>query len=162
MTSSDANADGIGANDPIYIPADASDMSWSGTPEEQAAKAATFEEFIEGEECLGDQRGSIMERNSCRDSWQTSLNARLSTAIPTFGGQQFEIIVDMFNVLNFIDGDWGIVRQTALFEQLNALSVTGYDTVNDRPIYNLNLPARERAQVNESRWRLQLGGRYTF
>lgn len=162
VTSSDANADGIGANDPIYIPADAGDMSWSGTPEEQAAKSATFEEFIESQSCLQDQRGQIMERNSCRDSWRTDVNARLSTMIPTFGGQNFEIILDMFNVLNFIDSDWGVVRQTALFEQLNALSVTGYDSVNDRPIYNLSLPPRDRAQVNESRWRMQLGGRYTF
>jgi hypothetical protein len=34
--------------------------------------------------------------------------------------------------------------------------------VNNRGIYELSLPQRDRVSTNASRWKMQLGAKYTF
>jgi hypothetical protein len=111
-----------------------------------------------------------MERGTCRNPWQKFLDMRLAKSIGTMRGQSLLITADFFNFLNYIDSDWGINRETSFFEQVNLLSMTGYDTrgtatqADDRPIYTVPsvLPFKERVIVNSSRWRLQLGGKYIW
>jgi hypothetical protein len=83
----------------------------------------------------------------------------LSKEIPTAGGQSIELIADLFNVLNLLDGDWGVQRQ---YPNTALLHLVGYDEANDRGIYE-TLPMDRNVRDNEAtRWRLQLGARYTF
>ena len=90
----------------MYVPTDASDINLS-----DPSTWDSLDHFIRGEPCLQKQRGRIMRRNSCGATWRTILNARLSKEIPTAGGQSIELIADLFNVLNLLDGDWGVQRQ---------------------------------------------------
>jgi hypothetical protein len=159
VVNGDANADGVSGNDPVYVPRGRADITM-----QNAAAFDTLDAYINGESCLANNRGRILPRNACRNAWQNILNARLSWAIPTVRGQSLEIIADMLNVLNFLNSSWGLFRQTGVFEETNLLRLVGYDTVNQRGIYALNLPRRNQVQINAigSRWVFQLGTRYTF
>ncbi|HEX7025339.1 MAG TPA: TonB-dependent receptor, partial [Gemmatimonadales bacterium] len=168
--TNDANGDGNTQNDLMYVPRDQSDITLSGT--NQAADWDRLNTFIVSEKCLREQRGRIMDRGSCRNPWQKFVDLRLGKVIPTLSGQSLEVTADVFNFLNLLNRDWGINRETANFEQVTFLSMStsAYDTrgtatqADDRGVYSVPtaLPALNRASVNASRWRIQLGGKYIF
>lgn len=160
VVNGDINADGQTANDPVYVPRNIGDISGL-TP----AQFATLDTYIRNEPCLEGNRGRILPRNVCRNPWQNNLNARLSKVINTLGGQSLEITADILNVLNLLNSKWGLTRVTGTgFEQQNLIRLTGYDVVNQRGNYALNLPVKNQVTLNAigSRWVFQLGGRYAF
>jgi hypothetical protein len=98
-----------------------------------------------------------------------------AVSIPTVRGQGLELSVDLFNVLNFIDHDWGLYKQVSEFEEApRFLSGAGFDAANNRPIYSFAAPAvieqtvygenpsGAQAGQNRSRWTVQLGTKYRF
>jgi hypothetical protein len=160
VVNGDINADGQTANDPVYVPRTFGDISGM-TP----AQFATLDTYIKNEPCLEANRGRILPRNVCRNPWQNNLNARLSKVINTIGGQSLEITADILNVLNLLNSKWGLTRVTGTgFEQQSLIRLTGYDVVNQRGNYALNLPVKNQVTLNAigSRWVFQLGGRYAF
>jgi len=157
VTSTDANGDGFGGNDAVYVPRNPSDITLA-TPGDSTA----LFNFINAEACLRDNGGRILPRNSCRNGSINILNARLVKVIPTISGQSLELSLDIFNLLHLLNHDWGQFRETSGFENLNMLRQTGYDTVNERGRYALALPRRDFPSQTASRWRLQLGGKYIF
>jgi hypothetical protein len=156
----DANADGVTFfsgledNDPVYVPRDAADITLAD-PEQWD----TLDAYIRSRSCLQSQRGQLMRRNSCRDPWVTIVNVRLSKIFPTVRGQSLELIADLFNALNLLDGDWGIRRST---EGSRILELVGYDAASGRGVYNFAPRDPNVRDLEASRWRLQLGARYTF
>ena len=90
----------------MYVPNDASDITLA----EQGDRR--LDTFIRDEPCLQAQRGGLLKRNSCRDPWVHETQARLSKRFGLAGRRALEVTADLFNVLNFLDGDWGLVRQT--------------------------------------------------
>jgi len=165
VINGDANADGVGGtnrefNDMFYVPRNASDITMYGaTP---AASYDSLASFIASQDCVNQQRGQIMERNSCRNPWINRLDARIQKLIPTFGGQTMILSLDVFNLLNMIDSDWGLVRTTSAFEGQSLVRLRGWDTLNDRGIYSLSLPIVNRVDPIASVWRIQLGGKYIW
>jgi hypothetical protein len=161
--SGDANADGAMAfskptyNDPVYVPRDQADISL-----EDPAEWAALNRYIERHGCLRRQRGQLLRRNSCRNPWVSLMNARLSKVIPTSHGQSIELIVDLFNVLNFLDRDWGVRRGADLGFPPAILRLVGYDQANQRGIYRFDIKDTNLRDNEATRWRLQLGTRYTF
>jgi len=158
----DANADGIGGpgsllNDIVYVPRNAGEISLT-----KASDSTRLEAFIAQQRCLREQRGRIMARNSCRNGWLGSLNARLTEAVPLAGGQHLEITADIFNVPNLIKSRWGRYLDTTYGPSVRMLSLKGWDAANARGIYQVALPQRGVVDALASRWRLQLGARYDF
>jgi outer membrane receptor protein involved in Fe transport len=161
VVSNDANADGLSANDLVYVPKYASDISLSN-PNDWTA----LNNYINSEPCLNSQRGQIMARNSCRNPVQTFLSARFTKTIPTLRGQSVELSWDIFNLPRLLgqllDNNWGEVRSTSGFENLSLLQLSGYSSAIGRGIYRLSLPQRRQVNVNASRWTMQWGVRYMF
>jgi hypothetical protein len=186
VVNGDANADGVGnrvgsfdrqQNDVVYVPRDRNDVALVrdiATPNAGNILAAaspsaydSLEAFIASEPCLRDHRGQLLERNSCRNPWQNLLNARLATTIRAPGRQSMQVTLDVFNVLNLVDRDWGLVRETGTFasagtENVPLLRLRGQDATTGRNLYDLAFPARRVVNVDASRWALQLGARYAF
>ncbi len=159
-TSTDANGDGVGGNDAVYVPRNGADWSFA-TP----ADSASYFSRIAAEPCLAENRGHILPRNSCRDPWVNILNARLVKVIPTVGGQRIELSADIFNLLHLVNHDWGQVRTTsggAGFENETLLRQTGYNTALQRGVYAYAGRVINRPNQNASRWQIQLGAKYTF
>jgi hypothetical protein len=154
----DVNADSVSGNDLLYVPRDSADISLSKPTQWSAINA-----YIEGEACLRDQRGRVMARNSCRNPGFITLDARLAKTITLGDVQRLEVGLDVFNIANLIDRDWGLVRSTTPKETLGFLAASGWDEAANRPTYKVppsGLPARRQVQPDASRWKIQLGMRY--
>jgi hypothetical protein len=162
MLRGDANADGLElidiGNDIMYVPRDAADITLAD-PDQWPG----LDSLIRGQKCLSSQRGRIMRRNSCRGPWTTLLNARLSKAFGAGRGHSVELITDVFNLLNLFDRDWGVQRTTLSFlGDPEVLELVGYDQANQRGVYDAPPLDRRVRDDGATRWRMQLGARYTF
>jgi hypothetical protein len=162
----DANADGVGGdgdrriNDPMYVPGDASDITLA-----DPTQWTTLDSLIRGDACLERQRGRLVERNSCRSPWINDARARLTTVLPLVRGQSLELSADLFNLLNLLDRDWGLVRQAVQdFGDVALLDLVGYDQANGRGVYEVDQSALSIRDLDQarSRWRFQLSARYVF
>jgi len=107
----DMNGDNGTANDLVYVPKDAHDpteiqFSQNGnlTP---AMQADSLDAFITGHSCLQAQRGTIMQRNSCRSPWTKVVNLSARQSIPTLSGHNVILQLDVFNFLNLLNKNWG-------------------------------------------------------
>ena len=120
--NADANGDGNSGNDLFYVPKDINDITLA-VPTGSTAQAEwdRLNGFINSESCLNDQRGQIMQRNSCRNPWQKFLDIRLAKVVP-YRGQRVEITMDAFNFLNLINDNWGFNRETSSVEEVNLLT----------------------------------------
>jgi hypothetical protein len=130
----DLNADGQNGNDPIYIPLDATnaaEMTFANTITSggdtilAADQATAFNQYIADEPCLNKQRGSVMARNSCRSPWQSFLNLTIRQTLPRFGGHAVTLEFGVFNLLNLLNEDWGLVKSIdgGVFSTPNFLNV---------------------------------------
>jgi len=162
MIHGDANADGLSmielGNDIMYLPRNAADITladpgqWPG-----------LDSLIRSQPCLQSQRGRIMRRNSCQGHWANLVNARVSKAFGMGGGRSVELITDLFNLLNLLDQDWGVQRLTpSTLGDPEILELVGYDQANQRGVYNAPPIDRRVRDDGATRWRMQLGARYTF
>ncbi|HKI93690.1 MAG TPA: hypothetical protein VJ992_00210, partial [Gemmatimonadales bacterium] len=168
----DLNADGTNANDPIYIPTDATNTSEmqfqdiTGGPT-AAQQAAAFNQFIGGESCLANQRGKIMERNSCQNPWQNFLNMSVRQTLPHIGQNKLALEVSIFNVLNLLDSKWGVVKTAGggIFGTETLLDVVAA-TPAGQPIYQFdtsNLQNRfSSTSFPGNSYVVQLGLRYSY
>jgi hypothetical protein len=174
----DLNADGSNANDPIYVPRSAFDPDEirfqqfdrqirepDGTTRSEtvtvAEQAEAFERFIEQSPCLRRQRGQIVERNSCREPWTHTTIASIRQAIP-IARREVEAELDVFNVLNLVNGSWGRYR-AARPRVLEHVEHTSGPTVASQPIFRFD-PTRNEWETlpTESAYQLQLAIRYRF
>src|SRR4029077_6852014 len=60
VVQGDANADGISGNDMIYVPRDSSDITLAA-----GQSWTTLNNYINGEDCLNNNRGRLLPRISC-------------------------------------------------------------------------------------------------
>ena len=125
----DLNGDGFNGNDPLYIPRNATDPNeiQIGAPRNPAnavsatnpfvldpAMAQAYENFISDNECLDEQRGRIMERNSCRTPWSQKIDLSVRQSLPELRGQRLTLQLDIFNFGNLLNKKWGQVELPVL------------------------------------------------
>jgi hypothetical protein len=173
----DLNADG-GFNDPIYVPRSAldpaeivftgvsttagADNSPAAQEERVRLQRETFDRFIEGTTCLRRRRGRILERNGCREPWTHTTAASVRQAIP-IGGRSLEAQLDVFNLLNLVDGDWGQRRRLASPVLLQHVGQTPAAAGQPEPVFRFVDSATEwTLDRAESAFQLQFGLSYRF
>lgn len=173
----DLNADGSNVNDPIYVPRDAfdpeeilfigrsdvpgADNSPAGQVERVALQQAEFEDFIRRTPCLRRQRGRILDRNTCREPRSHTTIASIRQAIP-IGGRALEAEIDVFNVLNLLNGDWGRYRVAAP-RLLEHVGQTSGPPEMAQPLFRFDTERPEWTTLQtESAFQLQLAVRYRF
>jgi hypothetical protein len=164
VLAGDPNADGFRpdrntSNDVLYVPRNGDDIAL-----EEGAGFATLDSLIRSERCLRNQRGRLLKRNSCRDPWVHETAARLSKTVALGGRRTLEVTADLFNLLNFVDRDWGLVRRTGsdTGNLVPLMDLASWDAVHGRAVYVLNPVYPAQIDVEASRWRLQLGSRLSF
>jgi hypothetical protein len=173
-TRADMNADGFNGNDPLYVPLDARDpneirfqtLVQNNVTYTPAQQAEAFEQFIKESNCLSEQRGKILERNTCRNGWRNSVDVSLRQAVPTFGRQNFSVQVDVFNFLNLLNEDWGIQRSASGQSTANLLTHQAQSSADIRtavPIVQFN-PTFQQFLTESlgSNYQIQLSARYSF
>jgi hypothetical protein len=177
MVSGDVNGDGRSDNDLVYIPRDANDIilvnsAGAKLPKTDAAYASLMN-YINADPYLSDNKGKMSERSGAREPWAHQLDLRVNQEIPTWGDHKIEITLDILNVLNLLNSDWGWIRNTGLNQTVTMLTFKSFETAAGpdygKPRYQwAGLPVTDgKADPTSpdnilSRWQMQLGLRYTF
>ncbi len=167
-----ANGDFEGGNDLIYIPRNESEINLVSNNWEE------YNAFIEANPALRDNRGSIAERGAGTAPWINQIDFRVSQKVQTFGGQSLELSLDVLNMGNLIGNvigrEWGVQR-FASFGNVTEITFLGYDVeeladgtfeLTPRHSFDPNRVPTNLDQFSlsntDSRWRAQLGVRYSF
>lgn len=159
--SRDVNGDNRPSNDLLYIPASASELTFTGGTYEQ------FAAFINADSCLAGYIGKIIPRNACRGPWQNTLDTRVNVQLP-FRRVRAELTADILNLINLFDSKQGIF-QYASFGQLNIISTVPTSVTATAPLTGYNISTLTGSSFTKffrddlrSRWQLQLGVRLRF
>jgi len=180
VSSADLNGDNQTANDPIYIPLGPTDpksptfvtsTAITATPAQQAA---AFDSFISSNKCLNDQRGQIMQRNTCQTPWTNEFDVSAEQALTTLRAQNVSLRLDIFNFGNLLNKHWGrqintgnfnpvtIYTQTALVQPgTNVTTGTTLMNAVPRVTFDPNFNPYNYDNVF-SNYTMQLSLRYTF
>lgn len=178
MVSGDVNGDGRSDNDLAYIPRDANDIilvNSSNVPLAKSDPAYTqMMSYINADSYLSDHKGQISERSGPREPWAHSIDLRIAQEIPTVGTQRIEITIDILNVLNLLNSNWGWIRNTGINQTVNLFTFKGLDKTAG-PNYGKahyvwsGLPVDGKGVANPfqpdnilSRYQVQFGIRYTL
>ncbi|MGD2216210.1 MAG: hypothetical protein PVJ64_05615, partial [Gemmatimonadales bacterium] len=163
-------------NDPIYVPYGPSDLPAS------IVTQGLMAQLVKREDCLSSARGLILPRNACRTPWTNRLDLRVTQNLRA-GRGNVQLVFDLLNVLNLLNGDWGRV-ETVLDATIPLLRLDGrLPTSEFPPIVYPEDPLQVRyvgpvrinpatgnavaalplsAAVPASQWQAQLGVRLSF
>ncbi len=176
MYSTDFNRDN-NANDLIYVPKDASEITFVATGTSGYAKNYTPQEqsdiffnFINNDPYLKDRKGQYAERNGAVMPWRNQFDFRLSQQIMNCkagGKHSLELFWDVFNIGNLFNSNWGTfdIANNALLVPQNVAAMGG----SVKPTFKVNAYngdiVRSRTRVNQtitSTYYMQFGVRYNF
>jgi hypothetical protein len=178
----DINRDGVSL-DLLYIPENASEINFApftagGVTFTAEQQRAAYEKLVENTKELKNAKGEYVERNSGVLPWQHRFDFRLLQDIFTNIGKRrhsLQLSVDILNVGNFINNDWGLRKElnsgsSFNYALLNVASVTpeGVPTFNMISITDASnkrvlpeTPYRNWFDVRNT-WSMQVGLRYIF
>lgn len=153
----DINNDGSSINDLLYIPTaiEVGQMNFSGI-----GQAEAFEAFIRQDDYLSENRGQYAERYGALAPWRGRWDVKILQDINLSHKNKLQISVDVLNIGNMINSDWGVVEVPA-FNQLVGVSLDQ----NNNPTYTFDPNITKTFTANtdaNSRWRAQFGVRYIF
>jgi hypothetical protein len=109
-----------------------------------------------------------MERNSCRNPWQSFLDMSIRQSLPTINGHALSLEIGIFNLLNLLNEDWGLVKTVGagVFYSDDPLQQVGFDAGTNLPIFNFDPANLENRFVTTSTlgnsYQVQMGLRYAF
>ena len=89
----------------FYVPTGTADPIVTG----DATFLANLDGFINSNGCLAGRRGQIMTRNSCRTGFTNIVSLRVAQEISLWSDYKLELIMDIENIGNMINDDWGRV-----------------------------------------------------
>jgi len=154
------NRENYYSNDLLWVPANEGDVVLSRGTWEQ------FDSFIASDKCLNNNRGKIVPRNDCDAPWYTTFDVHVAQDIP-IRKTKLQLTLDIFNFLNIFDDEAGSLW-FANFNTLSPINLDGF-TDDGTPIYALGNDITDpdnndkfELHTEKSRWRAQVGIRWTF
>lgn len=175
----DANGDNRTFNDLFYVPAGPGDvkfgsLSTTGAFTANPAMEAAFWKWLDGQQQLQAYRGRFAPENEFRAGWVNTFDLRISQELPGFfKGHKSKIWLDIQNVGNLINKDWGHIIDYGFNANVAVASLIGIH--EGKYVYGyrsgtefgqataLGLPTNADGQTNGvSQWSLQVGLKYEF
>jgi outer membrane receptor protein involved in Fe transport len=179
--SGDFNRDGQSANDLLYIPRDASEITFVAIPAGTANYRASgytaqeqsdaFFAYINQDKYLKDHKGEYAQRNAATSPWRNQVDFRLTQEIfknkgTTKNSVQFS--VDIFNLGNMLNKNWGninFVNNSQILVPQNAAAINATTKPTFR-LANANGDILKEtfgtSQTISSTFYMQFGLRYSF
>lgn len=159
----DANGDGR-VNDLLFVPGARGDVLFGSQAEEDG-----FFDFLAANPGLARFAGGTVERNSARSPWVNNVDLRFTQEIPgLFKGHKGLFAIDLLNVGNLIDSDWGQIDQVPFPFNRGTVDFGGIDAATGKYVFRFNTPdtvdrlTNAQGSTQSSRWQLQATLRYTF
>ena len=167
----DVNRDGSSRNDLIYIPKDASEIGLEDITNSEGEVTITAEQqwqnlnaFIQSNTYLKENSGSYAERNGSKTPWNHRLDGKLAYNLRLKGAKQIRFSMDIFNVLNLIDKNWGrlVFVPNVVNSNFSLLRFRGIE--NNQPLFQYSNTDETPWVVDNqnSRWQMQVGATYSF
>lgn len=157
-----------------YIPT----LAESNTMFLDATNRAAFNSFIDGDNYLKTRRGQYAERNGLRTPWNHDLDLKLMHEFKlssTNKPHTLQISVDIFNVLNLINRDWGHISFVSNTNNYTVNFLKFVADANGKPVadpssgysptFQFLQPTNNYYYANDpinSRWQGQMGIKYNF
>lgn len=168
--ANDANGDGQ-SNDLFYIPASFTDVAF--TAASTASDRAAFWSYITNDNYLNSHLGEVAERNGARAPFVNQFDLRFSQKVNLFGDRSSEIYLDIQNVGNLLNKNWGRIEEAGFPSRVQLARFTGvngsgqyvYDVSNfyNETTSTATPPTLElKDVVAESRWSAQVGFKINF
>lgn len=145
----------------FYVPSGVNDPLVTG----DAGFLSSLDSVISGDDCLSAHRGGIIPRNACKTGWVSTVNMRFSQEVEIVQGHKVEFILDIKNLGNLINSDWG--RLDAIFQPSNvpladvAISEGGQYVYSPSSTVTATGANPNVARI-PSAYRIQFGLRYRF
>lgn len=167
VVNGDINGDDYNGNDLAYL----FDPDDPRTPADVAASMRRV--IANGDNVAADyirrNLGSVAGRNAVLAPWVWRLDARVSRPLRTVAGQRAELVVDVYNLANLLNDEWGgqyllpagISASNAVQQRLNLLNVTGFDPATRAYRYSVNENVGVLRKQGDP-YQIQLGLRYVF
>ena len=181
--NSDLNRDGISGNDLIYIPRNASEITFvdnlviaatASTPAKTYTaqqQSDIFMAYIDQDKYLSAHKGELAKRNGASSPWRNQVDFKLTQEIFKNIGHSknsFQFTVDIFNAGNLLNRKWGnynFVNNASILVPQNAALIS--PTV--KPTFKLNTLNNDvirttfgTTQTVSSTYYMQFGARYVF
>lgn len=170
----DVNGDNRSGNDLFYVPNGSGDVLFgafdsAGVFKPDAAMEAKFFEWLRENPGLARYAGSTAPQNAGRAAWVNTFDVRFSQELPGFfKGHKSEIWLDIQNVGNLLNKDWGHIYDYGFFANQRVLSSPGM--YNGKYVYTFTTPDAPTVanadadgfNMGVSQWSMQLGFRYKF
>ena len=93
----------------FYVPGGTGDPLVTG----DAGFLADLNTFIDNDGCLNGHRGMVIPRNACKTGFTNIVSLRLLQEINVWNDNKLELILDIENLGNLINDDWGRVDSYA-------------------------------------------------
>ena len=167
----DLNRDGSSRNDLVYIPRNEQEITLvdivdaDGRTISAAEQWESLDQFISSIDYLDSRRGEYAERNGAKTPWNHQLDLKLELKSKLFKKQQVTLSLDVFNVLNLVNRNWGrlVFVPNVVNSSFSLLRFQGID--DNVPQFSFNLPTDQTPWVIDafnSRWRMQAGVKVDF
>ena len=175
----DANGDQAGSSgtslqDLFYVPSGPGDVYFgtvasNGTFTENKAMEDSFFNWLAGQEDLQRYKGKVAPAYSGRAAWVNTFDLRISQELPGFfKGHKSELWIDIQNVGNLLNKNWGEIMDYGFFATRRVASISGVH--NGKYVYDFRSPDQptvanadaDSFNVGVSQWSLQVGFKYKF
>jgi hypothetical protein len=158
----DINNDGVNYNDLLYVPTDneVDQMTFNTQNDTEANQRSAYKAYLAQDNYLSEIRGQYVERNGGLSPWYSNWDLRILQDMGLGGTNKLQLSIDILNVGNLINSKWG-VRQLAFVNQPIDVDV---DAANN-PTYEFDSSLTSSFSDSfdlASRWRMQIGLRYSF
>jgi hypothetical protein len=112
---------------------------------------------------LSKYRGQIAPRNAFHSPWFNKFDVRIAQDLPNpLSGQRARFVIDIENIGNLLDHNWGRAQATPFPYIAPALDLD-YDRASNKYVYsNLRSTNPTTVDVLQSVWRVSLGLMYDF
>lgn len=162
--SNDANGDGANqSNDLFYVPTGPSDpkVRWANQ-----AQSDAFFNWLSGSEELNKYRGQVVPRNSAFSKSIHQFDIRVTQQLPVWGPFKAELGLNLLNVGNLINSDWGRYSLVGFpYNYFVASGTPSTDSVTGQRYYAYAFTSKPRGQLIDnslSRWQAQVELRLRF
>ncbi len=164
----DVNGDGANTNDLFYVPNGPGDVLFTGG----AAMEQAFFEWLNDNPELQRYQGQIAPANEFNARWVNTFDVRISQEIPSFfKGHKAELALDIMNIGNLINKDWGLIDDFGFFSTARVANYAGIDPATGKYVYNFtgttDQPGiqennNDKGNTGVSRWSVMASFKYKF
>ncbi|MCK6600781.1 MAG: carboxypeptidase regulatory-like domain-containing protein [Bacteroidetes bacterium] len=173
----DMNGDGFDSNDLMFVPRNKDEIALVTVSSSGAVTGDAPQEtydalfaLINSDDYLKENKGKILPRNGGNLPWITTVDFRFAQEIPLLvpglEDNKFEFTLDILNVANLLNKDWGVSDQLVnnRFLRYRGKQADNATVHAGKQVFSFDSPYTSPYMKNDSqsRYYIQIGARYTF